>query len=138
MAFELHRYNDQLSVTAASSILPKQPVRLAGSSVLFALPCATNNVRPFAVNGLASGGASGLDQGEKITVYEEGNIVKAVAAASLGVNAEVAVGSPNGALIPIAIASGVGRWAVGVSLSAAAEGETFSLYVMPRQTGSLA
>jgi len=133
MAFSLYRDPFSFAVAAASAINPKQPVALAGTNVLFALPIGTSNVRPFGFSGLGSAGASGLNQNDAITIFEEGNFVKAVANASLGVNAEVGVGSTNGSLSPAALVSASGHWAVGIAVSAAAAGETFTLYVKPRK-----
>jgi hypothetical protein len=138
MAFELHRHGFQQALKAASQLLPRTTVRLAGSNALFVLPCASWNQRPFGVTANATHGASGLASDDAVTVYEEGNVVKAVAAASLGVGVEVAVGSTNGRLVPLAAASGTPAWAVGISESPAGDGEVFSLYVKPRQTGGLA
>lgn len=133
MAFELHRPGHQQAIVAASAILPRQAVRLAGTDGLFLLPAATNSDRPFGVAGPATVGASGLADGEMCTVYEELNIVKAVAGASLGVGAEVSVGSTNGVLTPAALVAASGHWAVGFAETPAAAGEIFALYVKPRR-----
>jgi hypothetical protein len=81
-------------------------------------------------------------------VYLDDNIVKAVAAASLGAGAEVCVASigvASGAqrnaiatitlLGPLTIASGTAKWAVGIAMDPAAAGEVFSVYLKPRLTG---
>lgn len=137
MSFQLHRPGHQQAFIAASAINPKTPVRFAGTSVLFLLPCGTNADRPFGVTGAATAGASGLNQGETVTVFEELNIVRAVAGASMGVGQEVFLGSSNGILMPALAASlfsASGHWVVGITESAPqAAGEIFSLYVKPRK-----
>lgn len=137
MAFDLHRPGHQQSLIAASVILPRQPIKLAGTSTLFALPAATNADRPFGMNGPATAGASGLNQGETLTVLEELNIVKAIAGASMGVGNEVFVGSSNGVLMPALAASlfsASGHWVVGVNETpASAAGDVISVFVKPRK-----
>lgn len=126
MAFELHR-GEGLPVFAASPINPKTFVRW-DTSDRKVLPLATNSQEP-----LGAVHATALT-GEGLAVHETKSIVKAVAAASLGAGADLMVASTNGALGPAAAgASGVVRWRVGVSQEAAAAGETFSVYVNPRQ-----
>ncbi|MGH2954871.1 MAG: hypothetical protein ACRD2Z_09695 [Thermoanaerobaculia bacterium] len=138
MARILHREGFSQSFKAASDLHPLTVVKLdttAGQVV----SVASDNDRPFgAVD------ASAL-RAEGVTVYEETNVVRAVAGASLGFGAEVGVASIGIAsaaqdnavatitqLGPISAASGVAQWAVGQSLSAAAAGEVFSLFVKPR------
>lgn len=137
MAFELIRPGHQLSVVAGSPILPRSAVTLGGTSGLLAFPAGSMNVKPFGMNGAATQGlASAALPGEVFTVYEELNIVKAKAGASLGAGAEVAVGSANQTFWPVAAASlfaASGHWTVGVALTPAAADETFSLYVKPRK-----
>lgn len=131
MAFEDHQGFIPPGVKAASLINPQFVVSL-DTVADQVVPIATNNVRPLAVNGDAS-----VAQGEAITVYGQNNIVKVKAVASLGAGAEVGVASTNGQLNAIAGASGITRWSVGQSLSAAGAGEVFSLYVNPRQLSNL-
>jgi hypothetical protein len=138
MAFELIRPGHQQPIVAGSPILPRQAVQLGGTSGLLAFPAASMNVRPFGVNGGATAGvASGAAlPGETFTVYEELNVVKAKAGASLGAGAEVAVGSDNGTFWPVAAASlfaASGHWTVGIAETPAGVGEVFSLYVKPRK-----
>lgn len=132
MAFEDHKGFIPPGLQAASLINPMSVVSL-DTVADQVVPIATNNVRPLGVVGDAS-----VAQGEAITVYGQHNIVKVKACASLGAGAEVGVGSTNGQLNAIAAASGVTRWAVGQSLSAAGAGEVFSLLVHPRQLGNQA
>jgi hypothetical protein len=133
MAYEKHLPKHQFPAIAASLILPYQTVRQAGTTSTFALPVATNSQEPWGPNGAATAGASGLNQREMITVYEPGNICKGVAAASLGANTDVEVGSTNGALQPAQMITASGHWRVGKSLTPAAAGEVFSYYVNPRK-----
>jgi hypothetical protein len=146
MAFVLHRYQQQLPIKAASSIPPRTAVRLSASSPLQVLAIASNNDALFGMIGDATAA-----QGEVAAIYDAGNIVKAIAAASLGAGAEVAVASIGVASSaqrnaiatttlfgPITVASGAARWAAGVAMDAVAAGEVFSLYIRPRLTGGLA
>lgn len=135
MAFILTRDGFQQALIAASQVNPYTPVKLAGTSALCVVPLATASERPFGFV-TATAGASGLLQGETVTVYEESNIVKGIAAASLGVGQEVMVGSSNGVLVPAVAASlfaASGHWVVGFSESPAAAGDVFSVYVKPRK-----
>lgn len=133
MAFELHRPGLQFSLPAASAIFPKQPVQLAGTSAAFFLPISTNSVRPFGVNGLGSAGASGLLQNDACVAYEEHNYVKAVAAASVGVGAELEVANASGGLGVAQMIAASGHWSVGQAVSEARAGETFTCYVRFRK-----
>lgn len=137
MAYEIIRAGHQQPIVAGSPINPRVPVQLGGTSGLLAFPAGSMNVRPFGMNGAASAGnPSAALPGETFTVYEELNIVKAKAGASLGAGAEVAVGSDNGTFWPVAAASlfaASGHWTVGLSQTAAAANETFALYIKPRK-----
>lgn len=142
MAYELIRPGHQQSIEAATQILPRQAVTLVGTNRIMAAPAASMNLRPHGVNGVATQGNASSVRGpvfgvdEKFTVYEELNIVKAKAGASLGAGAEVAVGSNNGTFWPVAAASlfaASGHWTVGVAMTPAAADEVFSLYVKPRK-----
>jgi hypothetical protein len=132
MAFELTRDGFQQSFIAASAVLPKQPVQVVGTSVPFVIPAASMNVRPFGVV-KATAGASGLNQGETVTVFEETNVVKMVACASVGAAAEVAVASSNGAVGPQTLISASGHWALGITETSADAGEIVSVYIKPRK-----
>lgn len=113
---------------AASLILPCQPVRLSASVAGAVIPAATLNVEAHGFNGNATAAV-----GDAITVYGPDSVVEAVAGASVGPGADVAVGSTNGVLAPVAAASGVAKNRVGRSLEGAAAGERFSIYVKPSQ-----
>lgn len=133
MAFELHRVPG-LPGIAASAINSGQAVTPdVGDVQRQFLPIATVNIEPFGV-----ARATAVTAGDAVTVYDTGHVVRAVAAASLGHGADVGVATTNGALGPVVAASGVVKWFVGKSLSAAAAGETFSLSIRPRQSGGLA
>lgn len=135
MAYQLIRPGLQQGFVAASTVLPNTPVRKAGTSALFVLPVASLNELPAGVV-LATAGASGLNQGEVVAVYEELNVVEAIAGASMGVDCEVVIGSSNGALIPLntaSVFSASGHYSVGRSQTAAAAGEYFSLFIKPRK-----
>lgn len=134
MAGELHRPGLQYTVKAASAINPRKPVTFVGTSELLAVPVGSG-LTGVRVNGFTGGATVGASGAEAVTVYEEGNIVKARAAASLGVAAEVGVASTNGDLGPVAQASGTLKYTAGVALTPAAAGEFFSLYVKPRTLG---
>lgn len=69
-------------------------------------------------------------------VVDAGNTIKVTAIGSLGMGADIGVASTNGGLAPVSAASGIDVWRVGRSVSAAAAGEVFSLYVSPRLLSS--
>ena len=71
-------------------------------------------------------------QGEAVTVFDRGNIVKVTAGASLGHGGNVGLAAATTSLAPVAS----GQWRVGKALEAAAAGEVFSLYVDPLQLTS--
>lgn len=130
MAFELH--HTPFPAIAASNVGARIPVSLdTGSAERQVVPIATNNVRPFGVTI-----ATAL-QGEGLPVPHVGDTVKLTAVASVGVGAGVGVASSNGAVGPISGASGVTRWELGQTVSAAAGGEVVSVFVSPRQISNL-
>jgi hypothetical protein len=131
MAYELHNGLKLPLRSGTAAIGLKQAVALdtAGGGDVVAI--ATNNVRPI---GFTIATVAALRAG---AVHGVGNVVKAVAAASLGIGAECGVASTNGNLGPISGASGVSKWALGQAVSPAAAGETFSLLVNPRQISNL-
>lgn len=133
MAFR--RVNDVMPCIAASAINYGQAVALdVGDVQRQVLPLGTNTLEAF---GLAL--ATAVNPGDPVSVHGflSGNVEKVVAGASLGHGADIGIGSTNGALAPIVGASGVAKWRVGKSMTAAAVGETFSLYVAPRQLSGL-
>lgn len=115
-----------LPFTAASAIVGPAPVKLAATGTRRVIPAAANTDE---IQGFVSNASYAV--GEGITVYGENSVVEAVAAASLGPGADVGIASSNGALGPVAAASGVARFRVGRSFEGAAAGEKFSLYVKP-------
>lgn len=125
MAYVLHNGHKE-SLTSASAIADKRPVKLDTVESQVVL-CATSGHEPlgFTIASAAQGGA--------LAVHGRDNVVKAVAAASLGYGAKVGVASTNGALGPVAAASGVVTWAVGEARGPAAAGETFSVRVNPEK-----
>jgi hypothetical protein len=124
MAHESHNGFIEPAFKAASAIGPKTVVTL--DTVNGQVVAATLGAEPVGVT-IASAA-----QGDRVTVLGQGNIVKAVAVASLGWGAVVGVASTNGALGPVTAASGVVRWALGTAREPAAAGETFSVFVNPR------
>ncbi len=131
MAFELHN-GVVIPGVAASNTAPALAVAFASSAAQdrAVVPVGTVNVMPLGVANATAGPTSSLPNA--VTVHGIGNIVKAVAAASIGVGADVGVGSTNGVLVGISGASGVTKWALGQSVTPANPGETFSVYVNPR------
>lgn len=129
MAYVQH--NGRIEPFAAASVVADKKVVKLDATEGQVVPLATNNAEPLGLTGASAA------QGEQVTVYADGNIVKAVAAASLGFGGVLGVASTNGDLGPVAGASGISRWAVGVSREDAAAGETFSLLVDPRQLSNL-
>lgn len=154
MAYEIIRPNFQLPVRPASSIVPRSPVKLGGTSVLLALPVASSNDRPFGYIGEATAAVGYGDAHDSSSVIpgpviEEGNIVKAICGASCGAGSEVTVATLGVASIaqgsgvatvaqlgPLTVASGVAAWSHGFALEPGVPGALFTLYVKPRLTGS--
>lgn len=118
---------------AATQLGERVPVKLVeGATARIVAPVASLNEETI---GFTQTVAS---PGCPVEVQSYGNVVKAVAAASVGAGAEVALGSPNGALGPVAGASGVTKYSSGRSLSAAAGAEVFSVFVHPRRLSGIA
>jgi hypothetical protein len=142
MPFSQDRFSTP--VKAASNIGARRPVTLVSSASISnpssnpfpvsvsVITAATNNVRPFGVLG-----PENASQGQAVAVYEDLSTVKVTAAASFGINGEVGVASTNGDIGPVAAASGVAVWAVGIALENAVAGEVGSVYVRPRQISGL-
>lgn len=131
-AYEHSSFGPQLSFKAASVLSDKLAVKL-DTTANQVVPVASVNDQPF---GVAHDVASSV--GDVIPVYGPHNVAKVVAAASIGVGADAGVASTNGNLGPVTAASGVVKYRVGYSLTAAAAGETFSLFVAPRQLSGIA
>lgn len=127
---------------AASAIAQWVPViGLEGSSSIDETVIRAGSYNQFPI-GMSI--ASAASPGDPITVVTEGR-VKAIAAASLGAFTPVGVGSTNGHLIPLARGAGgqVGPSAhvatvlqinqVGIAMTAAADGDVFTILVDPLQ-----
>lgn len=121
------RHVNPQGVTAASLILPFQPVRLSPSANNSVIPVATWNLETDGLNGAATAAA-----GEEITIYGPESVVQAKAAASVGPGALVGAAA-DGEVTPVAAASGVLRHAVGKTLQAAADGDVFALHIRPER-----
>lgn len=132
MAYEIHLDEHVFSgVFAATTITPRHPVTLGGTTVPYVVPCASLNAQ---VDGVTGAGTTA--SGAQVVVYFDGNVVKLKAAASVGAGAQVSVGTTvTGAVSPAVAASGVLKWELGKSLSTAAAGELVSVFVKPRATG---
>lgn len=131
MAFDLDRPGLQFSWKAEGAISPVASGKLAGQPVSVGtgaeqMRALASGIEPFGIAKCAS-----YADGERMTVYEAGNFKKAVAAASLGYGANLGVGSTNGALGPITVASGAVAWSIGKSVSAAAAGDVFTVLIRP-------
>ena len=127
--FILDRPEHSIPLEAATTLLPKQLVRLVGTNTPLVAPCATTSHEPFGhVDATYAAG-------EIAAVYEEANYRKVVAGASLGVG-DVVVGSANGALLPYVAASvfaASGHFVAGKAFTPAAAGETFTLFIKPKK-----
>lgn len=128
MAFEKKKNEHNLPVTAATGILPRQFLTFGGTSGLLAIPAGSLNIRPYWYGGIGT-----TPSGAQVPCDEAGQIVKALAAASVGAGAEVGIGSTNGGLAPLALVAASGHWAVGISMSPADAGEIFSVDFRPRK-----
>jgi hypothetical protein len=124
----LHQHQE--SVTAATLLVPYTPVYLGGTSGLLAIPAASNNHDVFGVTDAAT-----YEAAQKVTVYEDQNVVPLTACASLGAGAVVDIGTTTGRVRPAAGASGAPRYEVGVALAAAADAERVSVRIRPRRNG---
>lgn len=131
MAFDEHKPGFSIALKAASvinpiasgAILGLRPVTLAAAEESV-VPVTANSQEPFGFAKLAS-----YAIGDRVTTYEEGNYVKAVAAASLGGGADVGCATSGGQLSPVTLASGT--WRVGKSLGPAGAGEVFTVLIKP-------
>lgn len=137
MAFTIIKPKAALAIQAASAINPYSPVKLVGTNNLLVIPAATNSDEVFGFSGAGTHGASGINSIDACPVYEPGNVAKAVCAASVGVGADLAIASTNGALGPIVRNAGSAVWTVGKSLTPAAPGERLSVFIKPRLLGGL-
>lgn len=143
MAFVVDRYS--LPFKCASAIPPRTVVAL-DKTANQVIPYTNASQRPYGISQ-----ATGATVGAGIAVYESPGVAKAVAAASLGMGAEVSLASLGVAsaaqsnslatitlLGPAAVAaSGTVQWAVGVALTPALAGEIFSVKLEPRQVSGL-
>ncbi|HEU4656315.1 MAG TPA: hypothetical protein VFR97_02265 [Capillimicrobium sp.] len=127
MAHSNHQGHIEPALEAATAIAARTVVALTTTQDQVA-PVATRNVEPLGITGDAD-----VEAGRRVVTYGDDNIVKAVAGASFGFGANIGVASTNGALGPVAGASGSVVWRVGTSREPAAPGEVFSLYVSKRQ-----
>lgn len=128
MAHELIRDEHNVPLRAAGTIAQYRPVKLSPTAAETVQIAGTAADRVF---GFVAGP---VNNGEQVAVREEGNYVKAVAAASLGANTEVIVGSSDGSLIAASTAiTASGHWVVGISIGAAAAGGVFTCYIKPRK-----
>lgn len=130
MSFDLHR--DAAPFTAASNIQNLQAVTIASGGNRQVAPVASCNVEPF---GLSIASAV---QGLAVSVHEVQNYVAVTAAASVGRGGNVGVVGATNSLGPVAAASGSVVYRVGVSVTSAAAGEEFTVFVNPRQLSGLA
>lgn len=133
MAFDLDRAGFQFPAKCQGSLTYVASGKLAGAPVGFGTAAEqavflATGVEPW---GIAKAGV--FADGERVTIYEAGNYKKAVAAASLGAHTNLALGSTNGALAPMAPASGAFAWAIGKSMGAAAAGEVFTVRIDPKR-----
>lgn len=130
MASDRHLLAHQKGIEAATALLPFTPVKLGGTSGLLAFPIATSTDRPY---GIISNGTALA--GELVTVYEQGNEVKAIGGASAGVGQAVYVGSVNGVIVGggASLFAASAHWEIGISLSPVRAAERFTVLVNPRK-----
>lgn len=124
MAFTVNQFT--LPKVAASTIGAHLAVRTSASTADEVVVVATSNVNTFL--GLTT--ATGASVGNPVPIVYDG-VAKAVAGASVGLGADVGVASTNGALGPIA--SAATQFRVGISQTAAAAGEIFSVLLRPER-----
>jgi hypothetical protein len=130
MAFELH--DKPFPGLAASNIGAGVAVKLANGE-REVCPVGSNNEEAFGVTHAVA------TRGEGVAVHVAGEVVKVTAAASIAAGADVVPAVPSLGYAGQAAASGVLRFAVGKNVSGPVNpGETFSLYIRPKQLGGLA
>jgi hypothetical protein len=125
-----YRHKHVLPKKAASAIRDLVPVKESGTKDTVVLAAAVTD-HPVGVTI-----ASAASPGDALAVVSDG-VVRAVCGASVGAGVDVGVASTNGALGPVVAASGVRRFAVGISQDAAAAGVTFSVLLRPREIPGL-
>lgn len=135
MAFTQTKQGGRVPLHAASGMGAFVPVQfLQGGSALgeTVMQAPTWNVLQFALTQ-----ATVASPGDPVEIFQQADVGKGIAGASLGAGAFVGVGSTNGVLAPLAPVAagptGLPRWAIGVALSNAAPGDIFSVYVTPAQ-----
>lgn len=127
-----HNIDDVFPFKAASAISQWVPViGLEGTSSIDETVIRAGSTNQFPIGMTIASVAS---PGDPVSVVGAGK-AKGIAGASLGAFTPVGVGSTNGILIPLtrnAVASNVLNQ-VGVSVQAAAAGDTFTIIVNPAQ-----
>lgn len=114
-------HNPALPRFAASAIADGIAVRSSATQAEYVLPVATSGQEPLGVS-VATAASPGLGLG----VQTDGVVIMR-ACASIGAGAAVMVGSTNGRVAPFAAASGVDAYALGESVTAAADADYFSV-----------
>lgn len=131
MAFELH--DRPFPGIAASNIAGGAAVKLAGTGEREVCTVASLNEEVFGVTHTAA------TRGEAVAVHVPGEVVKVTAAGTVTQGSDVVFSAASAGYVTQAPASGMVRHAVGKSVSPLAlPGETFSLYIRPKQLGGLA
>lgn len=138
-AFELYRWTFPgiagTLIGAGNALQLVVATALAGPVERTFVPISTVNVEPFGI-ALATGAPAAASPpfSAGLPVVDLGNTIKVVAAASLGVGADVGIASGGTVgLGPVVGVAGSVVWRVGKAVSPAAAGEIFGLYVNPRQ-----
>lgn len=128
MSYELHQDKHQFSGgLAATALVPRTPVKFAGTSGLLFSPIATAADVPAGHTGAATHLA-----GEVPVVYFTQNVVKAVCAASCAAGVDVMVSS-FGRVGASGIITASAHWIIGQTLTTAAAGEVVSVFINPRK-----
>lgn len=125
------KYVSRVQASAMGAFLP---VKSSASTARAAVPAGSINDRVLGFT-TATVGTYGIAQ----NVQTDG-ACKAIAAASLGPGALLAIGSSNGRLIPVSPSGGPAsanlvavRYTVGIAEEAAADGGIFSIMLDPQQ-----
>lgn len=141
MAYELHNGRALPKIAASNIARPTAANGAKGAMpVTFAAGSAERAAHAVGSTGqeIAGFAICNASRAQGLTVLAEGNVVKCVSVASIGVGANVGIASTNGAMGLVSAASGVVVHAAGKSETAAGAGEIFSVYVRPRQLSGLA
>jgi hypothetical protein len=134
MAFTQMKQGGRVPLRCGSVMGEALPVTFAaGSTNETVVPAASWNQFQWALTA-----ATVVNAGDPVELFQQGDVGKGIAGASLGAGAPVGIGSTNGVLAPVPVNASAAygartTYAVGIALSNAAPGDIFSVYINPVQ-----